>query len=87
MKISPFYDKIKVRAVELLINPAGFNGHSLDEIRSFRKGDRSLLLNSIGVALCVARDEIEGARRAEISFNKGNFRKAEAEIVRAITGA
>lgn len=81
MNISPFYDEIKTRAVELLTRPAGFIGHSQDEIRSWRKRDR-LLRNAIGVAICVAHDEIAGSLRTEIDFNKANFRKAEAEIAR-----
>lgn len=86
MKISPLYDKIKFRAVEMLVNPAGFNGHSLDEMRSWKRGD-SVLRNSIGVALCYARDEFEiPTRTPRLTFNKGNFRKASAEIARTITG-
>ena len=59
MKISPRYDQIKNRALELLNDPDGFNGHSPEEIGSWRGSrDRGLVLrNSVGLALCCARDE------------------------------
>jgi hypothetical protein len=88
---SPFYDEIKARAVEMLNDPAGFNGHSQEEMRSWRKRDRWVLRNSVGVALCQARDELERRLRADgtapvanvrnvVRFNKGNHERAEAEI-------
>jgi hypothetical protein len=97
MKMSPHYDAIKARALELLRAEGGFNSHSLDELRR----DTWLRHNNIGVALCVAHDEIakwprleEYASTAkfhaackavrEARFTKANFRKAEAEINRVL---
>jgi hypothetical protein len=62
------------RLASSFCRPHGFNGHSQDEIRSWRKRDW-LLRNAIGVAICFGRDKIAGR-----NFNKANFRKAEAEI-------
>ena len=91
MTVSPVYDEIKARAVELLESPAGFNGHSREVILSWKRGrDRWVMMrNSIRVALCQARDEVEGRHTASAGkagrFNIGDFRKAEAEIAREIT--
>jgi len=45
-----------------------------------------MMRNSIRVALCRARDEVEGRHTASAGkagrFNIGNFRKAEAEVAR-----
>jgi hypothetical protein len=93
MIVSPYYDEIKARAAEMLNNPAGFNGHSQDEMRSWRMRDWWVLLNSAGVALCFARDEVEKRLSADASapvmnvrkivrFNVGNFQRAEREIAR-----
>src|SRR4051794_3764595 len=82
MRISPFYDEIRARALELLTRPTGFNGLSQREIRSLRSSD-NVLRNAVGVAICVARDEIVGTLRKDINFNTGNFKKAEAEMLRA----
>jgi hypothetical protein len=92
MIVSPFYDEIKARAIDLLDVPAGFNGHSQEEMRS-RKLGRWAWRNSVGVALCYARDELEMRLRDDgtvplmnirkvVRFNASNFRRAEAEISR-----
>jgi hypothetical protein len=90
MTVSPDYDEIKARALEMLESPAGFNGHSREVILSWKRGrDRWVMLrNSVRVALCRARDEVEGRHTASAGkagrFNIGNFRKAEAEIARKL---
>ena len=85
MKISPHYDAIKARALELLIGKGGFNGFSVDEMRTL---DGWSLRNCVGVALCTARDEqheMQGDPQwSSRFFTTGNFRKCENEIVRAI---
>jgi hypothetical protein len=62
-----------------------------EEVRSWRGSrDRGLLLrNSVGVAPRCARDEVLEANGFDcqvggkaVRFNKSNFRKAEAEIMR-----
>jgi hypothetical protein len=93
MIVSPYYDEIKARAVEMLNDPAGFNGHSQNEMRSWRMRDWWELRNSAGVALCLARDEVETRLGADatapamnvrkiVRFNVGNFERAEREIAR-----
>ena len=88
---SPFFDEIKARAIDLLNNPAGFNGYSQEEIRAW--GHRWVLHNSVGVALCFARDEVQARLRTDrtvsamdarkaMRFTKGDFRRAETEIAR-----
>lgn len=87
MKISPYYDAIKTRAIQLLTRRAGFNGYSQEEIKSWRKRDFGVR-NCIGVALCTARNEIEYVPRTinRYTFNTGNFKKAQGEITRIMTG-
>jgi hypothetical protein len=85
---SPFYDEIKARAVELLNDPAGFNGLPRKQTRPWDRSQRWLIRNAIGVALCQARDVVlarltdDGDRdaRKTVGFNVGNHRKAETEI-------
>src|SRR5229473_3680754 len=57
VKISPFYDQIKTRALELLNSESGFIGHSHEEIWS-QNTSRWRRRNFIGVAICYARDEV-----------------------------
>jgi hypothetical protein len=93
---SPVYDDIKTRALELLYADDGYNGHSFEEIRSWRKGEW-VSRNTIGVAVCQARDElyarvatngmsIEQRMKAyrELRFNKANHHKLQAEINRIV---
>jgi hypothetical protein len=58
MRISPLYDEIKTRALELLGAESGFIGHSHEEIWS-QKTSPWLRHNFIGVAICYARDEVQ----------------------------
>jgi hypothetical protein len=57
MKIPPYYDEIKNRALELLNADDGYNGYSHEEILSWKKGGW-VSRNTIGVAICHARDEV-----------------------------
>jgi hypothetical protein len=87
MIIAPSYTKIKIRAVELLTSPAGFNGYAAAEIRSVSACGRYRFHNNIRAALCMARDEIDPATSSRRSqFNVGNFNKAAREIAREIQG-
>lgn len=90
MIISRYYDEIFAGAIELLNNPAGFNGYSQDEMRAW---NRSQMRGMVGVALCYARDEVEARLKADspvadvreaVRFNTGNFRRAETEITRTV---
>jgi hypothetical protein len=87
MIIAPSYTKIKLRAVELLTAPEGFNGYSAAEVRSISACGRSGFHNNIRFALCMARDEIDPVTRSHRGrFNVGNFNKAAREIARELQG-
>lgn len=98
MRISPLYDEIKTRALELLGAESGFIGHSHEEIWS-QKTSPWLRHNFIGVAICCARDEVQQReyKKAKLisdqewldaqkrtHFTNGNFNKVETEILRII---
>jgi hypothetical protein len=86
MQKSDHYDEIKNRAIEMLMSPEGFNGLTTACVRS-RRRPTFALRNGVGVALCMARDEVQVREGGRKVFNTGNFRKAEAEILRALRGA
>ena len=81
MKLSPNYETIKARAIELLTAPDGFNGYGPADIPALDSYARN---NNIGVALCIARDEIEprAAARRPGRFNIGNFNRAAVDLRR-----
>lgn len=90
-------DEIERRAWQLLRSREGFNGHSAAEISKWGRHDISR--NSVGVAVCMARDEVweraqtnipprdlEARVRAirKVGFTKGAFREVERNIVRLL---
>jgi hypothetical protein len=87
MRLSADYSEIKARALALL-REGSVNNHPWTEVlASAREG---WIANSVGVALCRARDELatplftrEGWGKGT-SFNKGNFNKARREIIREL---
>lgn len=98
MKLSPVYDEIKSRALELLNAESGFNGFSREEVWN-RNCSRWQRRNNVGVALCMARDEVQRREckltanttldewrdaRRRMKFTSGNFKKAEIELTKLI---
>jgi hypothetical protein len=107
MNLSPHYSAIHSRAVELL-RAGSINNHPWPELKAYAAspdcGDKYCLINSVGVALCQARDELWEVEYAPIRqrwegkppiaeinkahrrvrFNKGNFARAQAEIIREL---
>jgi hypothetical protein len=92
---SQIADEIEQRAWALLNSPSGFNGYTADEIRTWGRDRYSISRNTVGVAICRARDEVverevdttlrlEERCRAirRLGFNKGAFRRVESLIIR-----
>jgi len=69
MNLSSHYPTIKSRAVELL-RAGSINNHPYPELLTFAAspdcGDKYCLINSVSVALCIARDEVSEAEYAPI---------------------
>jgi len=83
MKLSPNYEAIRDRAIEILQAPDGFNGYTSAELRQLcvdpDRWTRSLTIDG---ALVQAEKEIEPETAAcrPGRFNLGNFEKAAREV-------
>lgn len=83
MKLSPNYEAIRDRAIEILQAPSGYNGFTSSELKKMLVNPDGLTRSmTVDGALVQAKAEIEpgpGACRSGV-FNLGNFEKAALEV-------